>query len=215
MAAHAAARVTRAQRAARLRGIYAIVNESERAPEIAQAVLDAGVGIVQYRAKQGVVAERLAVLRALTQRYDALLIVNDDARAAGDFACDGVHLGPGDPGFADPVGLRAALGELLIGLSCGTVEEARLADAAGVDYLGVGSVYATGSKADAGTPIGVDGLLRVASATSLPVAAIGGIGVTNLPQIRRSGVAMAAVISALAGDDPYRAARELVARWNA
>jgi thiamine-phosphate pyrophosphorylase len=214
MAAHAAARVTRAQRAARLRGIYAIVNESERAPEIAQAVLDAGVCIVQYRAKQGVVAERLVALRALTQGYNSLLIVNDDARAARDFACDGVHLGPGDPGFADPAALRAGLGELLIGLSCGTVEEARLAGAAGVDYLGVGSVYATGSKADAGEPIGIEGLMRAASATSLPVAAIGGISAANLPQIRSSGVAMAAVISAVAGDDPYRAARELVALWN-
>jgi thiamine-phosphate diphosphorylase len=215
MAAHASTRVTRAQRAARLRGLYAIVNESERTLEIAKGVLDAGVCIVQYRAKQGVVAERLEALRALTRRYDALLIVNDDARAASDFACDGVHLGPGDPGFANPAALRAALGELLIGLSCGTVEEARLADAAGVDYLGVGSVYPTGSKSDAGDPIGIEGLTRVASATSLPVAAIGGIGVANLPQIRRSGVVMAAVISAVAGDDPYRAARELVAGWNA
>jgi thiamine-phosphate pyrophosphorylase len=215
MAAHAAARVTRAQRAARLRGIYAIVNESERAPEVAKGVLDAGVCIVQYRAKHGVVAERLVALRALTHHHDALLIVNDDARAAKDFGCDGVHLGPGDAGFSEPAALRAALGELLVGLSCGTVEEARLADAAGVDYIGVGSVYATGSKADAGEPIGLEGLTRVASATSLPVAAIGGIGAANLPQIRSSGVAMAAVISAVAGSDPYRAARELVALWNA
>ncbi len=215
MAAHAAARVTRAQRAARLRGIYAIVNESERALAIAKAVLDAGVCIVQYRAKRGVVAERLEALRVLTHRYDALLIVNDDARAANDFACDGVHLGPGDPGFADPAALRAGLGELLIGLSCGTVEEAQFADAARVDYLGVGSVYPTGSKSDAGEPIGIEGLTRVAGATSLPVAAIGGIGVANLPEIRRCGVAMAAVISAVAGDDPDRAARELVEGWTA
>jgi thiamine-phosphate pyrophosphorylase len=215
MAAHAAARVTRAQRAARLRGIYAIVNENDRAAEIATAVLDAGVRILQYRAKQGVVPDRLVALRALTHRYDALLIVNDDARAANDFACDGVHLGPDDPGFADPAALRAGTGELLIGLSCGTVEEARLADVAGVDYLGVGSVYATGSKADAGEPIGIEGLMRVAGATSLPVAAIGGIGIANLAQIRSCGVAMAAVISAVAGDDSYRAARELLAGWNA
>jgi thiamine-phosphate diphosphorylase len=215
MAAHASTRVTRAQRAARLRGIYAIVNEGERALAIAKAVLDAGVCIVQYRAKQGVVAERLEALRALTHRYDALLIVNDDARAANDFACDGVHLGPGDPGFTDPAALRAGLDELLVGLSCGTIAEAQFADAAGVDYLGVGSVYPTASKSDAGHPIGIEGLMRVASATSLPVAAIGGIGAANLPQVRRCGVAMAAVISAVAGDDPDGAARELVARWNA
>jgi thiamine-phosphate pyrophosphorylase len=215
VAAYAAARVTRAQRAARLRGIYAIVNEGERAPEIAKGVLDAGVRILQYRAKPGVVAERLVALRALTHRHDALLIVNDDARVARDFACDGVHLGPDDAGFADPAALRATLGELLIGLSCGTIEETQHADAAGVDYLGVGSVYATGSKADAGAPIGIEGLVRVASATSLPVAAIGGIGLANLPQVHRTGVAMAAVISAVAGDDPYDAARQLVAAWNA
>lgn len=215
MAAHAAARVTRAQRAVLLRGIYAIVNESERAPKIAQGVLDAGVRVVQYRAKQGLVAERLFSLRSLTRRYDALLILNDDWRAANDFDCDGVHLGPDDPGFAAPAALRAALGERLIGLSCGTVEEAQLADAAGVDYAGVGSVYATGSKVDAGEPIGIEGLLRVASATSLPVAAIGGVSAANLPQVRRTGVAMAAVISAVAGDDPYRAAQQLVAMWNA
>ena len=215
MAAHASARVTRAQRAVLLRGIYAIVNENQRTLEIAQGVLDAGVRIVQYRAKHGVIPERLRALRALTRRCDALLILNDDWRAASDFDCDGVHLGPDDPGFAAPDALRAALRERLIGLSCGTVEEARRADAAGVDYMGVGSVYATGSKADAGEPIGIAGLMRVASATALPVAAIGGIGVANLPQVRASGVAMAAVITAVADDDPSRAARELIAAWNA
>lgn len=215
MAAYASAHVTRAQRAVLLRGIYAIVNESERTLEIAQGVLDAGVRIVQYRAKQGIVAQRLRALRALTRRYEALLILNDDWRAAVDFDGDGVHLGPDDPGFAAPATLRAALGERLIGLSCGTVQEARLAAAAGVDYIGVGTIHATGSKGDAGEPIGIAGLMRVAGTTALPVAAIGGISVANLPQIRRSGVAMAAVIAAVAGDNPYDAAQELIAAWNA
>ena len=95
----------------------------------------------------------------------------------------------------------------LIGLSCGTVDEALAAASRDVDYLGVGAVYATGSKPDAGAPIGIDGLMRVAGATRFPVAAIGGIDAFNLGTVARTGVAMAAVISAIAGDpDPAFAA---------
>jgi thiamine-phosphate pyrophosphorylase len=214
MATNATARVTRAQRAALLHGVYVIVNESGSALELAVAVLDAGVRIVQYRAKQGIVAEHLAALRALTRQAGALLILNDDWQAATQFDCDGVHLGPDDVGFAQIASVRAAIGERLIGLSCGTTQEARRAGRDDVDYVGVGSVFPTATKSDAGEPIGIEGLRRVASATALPVAAIGGITAANVTAIRRSGVAMAAVISAVARDDARRAARELIGLWN-
>ena len=198
-----------------LRGIYVIVNEGAHDPvRIASAALDAGVRIVQYRAKTGVVPQTLERLRILTREHDALLIMNDDWRAAIAYNCDGVHLGPDDSGFANVAPVRDALGERLIGLSCGTVDEAREADASGADYIGVGAVYATASKADAGDPIGIDGLRRVASATRLPVAAIGGIGVENLRSVRTTGVAMAAVISAVAGaPEPRLAVEWLVRIW--
>ncbi|MBV8491389.1 MAG: thiamine phosphate synthase [Candidatus Eremiobacteraeota bacterium] len=216
MEAHASPRVTRDRRADLLRGIYLIVNEGTRAVDVAHAALRAGVRIVQYRAKSGVNARRLHDLRALTRERDALLIANDDWRAALDFDCDGVHLGPGDEGFAHVAPVRAALGERLIGLSCGTVTEARAAETAGADYVGVGSVFATGSKADAGDPIGIAGLIRVAAATRLPVAAIGGIGHENLATVAATGVSMAATISAIAAAaDPAAAAAELVQIWNA
>jgi thiamine-phosphate pyrophosphorylase len=213
VAAHETARVS--ARAARLHGIYAIVNEGARDPlVVARAALDAGVCVVQYRAKNGIVPERLHALRTLTQHHDALLIVNDDWRAALTYDCDGVHLGPDDGGFDVVPKVRAALGERLIGLSCGTVAEAASAHLA--DYIGVGSVFATASKADAGAPIGIGGLERVARATTLPVAAIGGITAENLAGVRASGVAMAAVISAIdAAPDPAAAAAQLVALWNA
>jgi thiamine-phosphate diphosphorylase len=217
MAASETAPVTRSDRAARLHGIYLIVNEGEPDPlEIARAALSAGVRIVQYRAKRGVDERRLRDLRALTRERNALLLVNDDLQAAKQFECDGLHLGPDDEGFADVTAARAALRDRLIGLSCGTPEQARAADLQDVDYIGVGAVHATGSKNDAGAPIGIDGLQRVARASRrLPVAAIGGITTANLAAIARTGVAMAAVISAIARDpDPGVAASRLVRIWN-
>lgn len=208
--------MTRRRRSVLLRGIYVILNEDERVEQTARDVLAAGVKVVQYRAKNGVRIERLARLRSLTRECDALLIVNDDWRAARDADCDGVHLGPDDDGFADVAPVRAANAEFIIGLSCGTVKETQHASASDVDYIGVGSVYASSSKADAGEPIGIEGLTRVARSTPLPVAAIGGIDAQNLAEVRRTGVAMAAVISAVAGyAEPGRAARHLVDIWGA
>lgn len=208
--------MTRTQRAALLRGIYVIVNESPRAVEIAKVSLDAGVTVVQYRAKEGANVERLRAMRGLTRRSGALLIVNDDWRVARDHACDGVHLGPDDDGFAGVREIRDLWPDAIVGLSCGTEEEMRAAHAAGAAYAGVGSVFATASKSDAGEPIGIAGLRRVAAAAPVPVAAIGGISAENLAAVRQTGVAMAAVISAIAdAPDAGEAARDLVRRWDA
>jgi thiamine-phosphate diphosphorylase len=212
MATNATPRVTRRQRAELLRDIYVIVNEDARAIELAQAVLAAGVRILQYRAKTGLSGDRLRALRALTRERDALLIMNDDWQAAVEFDCDGVHLGPDDAGFESVASVRAMLPERLIGLSSGTIPEAKAAGDA--DYLGVGSIFATGSKNDAGEPIGLDGLQAIAACTRLPIAAVGGLTAARLPEVRRSGAAMAAVISAVAGAPaPRRAVRELIEAW--
>jgi len=197
-----------------LRGIYAILNEERDPVELARAILDGGVRILQYRAKAGIVKEHALQLRSLTRARNALFIINDDWRAARTFDADGVHLGPDDTDLSQLAAIRANVGDRLIGFSCGTVEEARGAQAAGADYAGVGAVFATGSKSDAGEPLGIEGLQRVAAATTLPVAAIGGIGAENLPAVRATGVAMAAMISALAGaSDPAAAAARLVRIW--
>jgi thiamine-phosphate pyrophosphorylase len=215
VAAHAPGRIERSRRAALLHGIYVIVNEDARVLEIARAALDAGVRIVQYRAKGGIDAAHLVVLRALTRECDALLIMNDDWRAAIEHDCDGVHLGPDDAGFTRAADVRAAMGERLVGLSCGTLGEVRAANAAGADYLGLGSVFATHSKADAGAPIGMGGLRVLATASAVPAAAIGGITTATIPAVRSCGAAMAAVISAIAdASDPRSAAVALVTAWN-
>ncbi len=211
----AKARVSaREQRVALLHGIYAIVNESARTVAIARGALEAGIRLVQYRAKGGIVAKTLQSLREMTRRQDALLIVNDDIEAVRAFDCDGIHLGPDDAGFYDIARVRDALPDRIIGLSCGTIQEARPSRTQGADYLGVGSVFATASKDDAGEPIGIEGLSRIASITRLPVAAIGGITLENVGDVCRSGVAMAALISAISNaDDPRVAATALVNAW--
>lgn len=209
--------MTRAQRAALLRGIYAIVNEDRRGDPVrlTDAILRGGARIVQYRAKSGIVDERARAMRELTRHYGALFIVNDDWRAAEKYDADGAHLGPDDAQARELPAIRAALADRLIGLSCGTPDEMRAAYASDADYAGVGSVYATASKEDAGEPLGVAGLRRVAQAAPLPAAAIGGITLGNIAQIRAAGVAMAAVLSALCNaSDPESATASLVRAWN-
>lgn len=201
---------------ARLRGIYAIVNEGSPDPvDLSRAILAGGVRIVQYRAKSGIAADSLHALRNLTCDAGALLIVNDDWRAAIAFDADGVHVGPDDARPEDLRGIREAIGTRILGISCGTPEEAAAAQRIGADYIGAGCVFPTQSKADAGDPIGVAGLTAIVRSTPLPVAAIGGITRSHLAQVRTAGAAMAAVISALAQPDPERAARDLVGEWSA
>lgn len=202
-------------RVAALCGIYAIINEGERDPvKLARAVLSGGVGIVQYRAKGGLVHAHARAMRQLAGAAGALFIVNDDVEAALRLEADGVHVGPEDAAWKELPSVREQLGDKLLGLSCGSVAEAEFARKRGADYVGVGSCFATLSKPDAGPPIGLDGLRAVVTATSLPVAAIGGITARNITQVAACGAAMAAAISALSGDDAQTAARELVRLWN-
>lgn len=198
-----------------LSGIYVIVNEGEPDPvALTRAALAGGARIIQYRAKSGIIPARAKALRELTRECGALFILNDEWRAVAQYDADGVHVGPEDAAPAELTKIRNALGERLLGVSCGTEEEARHAQACGADYIGVGAVYATSSKADAGAPIGIAGLHRVASATTLPVAAIGGITLDAISEVCSTGVAMAAVISAVsAAFDPQSATRALVEAW--
>jgi thiamine-phosphate pyrophosphorylase len=215
MAANAPRSVARRECGERLAGIYVILNEGPGLLELARAVFDAGIRLVQYRAKGGIVPKSLGVLRAMASECSALLILNDNWRAAIDFDCDGVHLGPGDDGFDRVAAVRTALGDRLVGLSCGTRDEVNAANACDVDYLGIGSVYATLSKSDAGAPIGIDGLRALVAASTFPAAAIGGLTATTILQVRESGAAMAAVISAISdAADPRAAARELLEQWH-
>jgi len=208
--------MNRAARRALLHGIYAIVDEGPDTIAIAAAALCAGIRIVQYRAKGGIVAAHARRLRELTNESRALFILNDDWSRVDEFAADGVHLGPDDASPAEYGAIRAKLREGIVGISCGEVAEVRACAVDEIDYVGAGSVYETQSKDDAGTPIGIAGLLAIVSSAPVPVAAIGGISAGRIAGIRSAGAAMAAVLSALLpADRTEQAALELVHAWQA
>lgn len=110
---------------------------------------------------------------------------------------DGVHVGQDDQNVAE---VRRVLGDnAIVGVSAGTCDEAERAILDGADYIGVGSVFGTRTKKDAGTPIGPQGLVRIVECVHhrLPVIAIGGVNEQNASQCWRAGADGVAVISAI------------------
>ena len=181
--------------------------------DVARAALSGGAPAIQLRMKDAPAREMAGLARALlaeTRRAGALLFVNDRVDVALAAGADGAHVGQDDL----PAAAARAIAPpgFLLGVSAETAELARQAQADGADYVGVGPVYATGSKADAGDAVGVERVAEVAAAVRIPVVGIGGIGIPNAPPVIRAGAAGLAVISAvLRADDPEAAARALVA----
>ena len=177
------------------------------------ALLAAGIRLFQLRDKSGLQAASVDACVARIRAVGGLTIINDEIALAD--RADGIHLGQEDLALVDLPALRRRLGpRAIVGISCGAPAEAMAVDPALVDYLGVGPIFATGTKADAGAPIGVAGVRAVSGVTPLPVAAIGGIREGDMGAVRASGAVMAAVIGALAeAADPASAARRLVAAW--
>jgi len=211
MSEPASARSTGAPRA-RLRGVYALVDPSRVEPiAFTEALLRGGIRLFQIRAKGGIDGASLVAIVGRVRAAGGITLVNDDVASAR--VADGVHLGQEDAAALDLAAVRRGLGARIIGLSCGTPQEAAAADPALIDYIGVGPVFATPSKGDAGLPIGISGVRAVVEATALPCAAIGGIGLDDLARVHETGASMAAVISGLLGRDPEAAARAFVERW--
>jgi thiamine-phosphate pyrophosphorylase len=122
-----------------------------------------------------------------------------------------VHVGQKDLPVA--VVRRLVGPEILIGASTNDAEEARQAEANGADYVSVGRLYETGSKADT-RPATTETIRAVKAAVAVPVCAIGGINETNIDDVIAAGADMAAVISAVcAAPDPREATRRLAARF--
>jgi thiamine-phosphate pyrophosphorylase len=179
--------------------------------DVVRAAIRGGATVVQLREKVATTRGLVELGRALHELTAAAgipLIVNDRVDVALAVDAEGVHLGVDDM----PVALaRQILGlKCIIGASPETIEGARQAERDGADYLGVGDLYGTPTKGDAGQPIGVEGLARVVGAVSIPVVAIGGIRPENAGAAIEAGAAGVAVISAVIGAaDPAAAAQRL------
>ena len=121
---------------------------------------------------------------------------------------DGVHVGQDD---MPAVVARRMIGKRkILGVSAGSAEEARKAEAEGADYIGASPIFATPTKPDAPPAMGIEGLRLLARAVSIPVVAIGGMNAQNAAAIMEAGAAGVAVVSAIvAADDVEAAAREI------
>lgn len=178
--------------------------------ERTESALKGGVTFVQMREKELCGEEFLneaAELKKICRKYGVPFVINDNVEAAMRIDADGVHVGQDDM-RADRV--RELIGkEKILGVSVQTVEQALEAQRCGADYLGVGAVFGTCSKADA-DDVSLDTLKKICCAANIPVVAIGGIGKHNVQKLKDSGICGIAVISAIfSAENPERAAEEL------
>jgi thiamine-phosphate pyrophosphorylase len=168
--------------------------------EIVRRAVSAGVTMVQYRDKDTsakLMIEKTRLLVEICKPAGVALIVNDRLDVAMAGGADGVHLGQDD---MDPGDCRSIAGmEFIIGVSVTTIEEVKSAENAGADYLGANGVFPTGTKTDLGEPLGIEGVSRLASATALPIVAIGGIKDTNAGEVIAAGADGVAVVSYIVG----------------
>ena len=175
-----------------------------------EEALKGGATFIQLREKEldeEHFLEEAKEIKELCRRYQVPFVINDNVEIALAVDADGVHVGQSDMEAGD---VRAKLGpDKIIGVSAQTVEQAVMAEQNGADYLGVGAVFPTGSKADA-LEVSHDTLKAICKAVKIPVIAIGGISQENILELSGSGICGIAVISAIfAKDDIEEAAREL------
>ena len=195
--------------------VYAVTDDGLEPAELLKTVhslLSAGVRLVQFRDKHGSDREHASIGRqlvALVHAADGLLIVNDRADLAVVIDADGVHLGQDDLPVA--LGRRLMGPERIVGASASYLNEIHEAEVAGIDYLGFGAVYPTGTKLDAEFA-GLDLFEQACRAATVPVVGIGGITADRALAVLERGAAGVAVVSALfRAPDPGAAARELLA----
>lgn len=175
--------------------------------------MGSGATLIQYRDKQStprLVLSAARELRRVTQNR-ATLIINDYPDLCLAAGTDGVHLGQDDlsPSAARRIFSAARQPELCIGFSTHNLEQVQLADPMAIDYVAVGPVFTTASKANPDPVIGLDGVQRARRATSKPLVAIGGITRANCSQVREAGADSVAVISELL-ESPAKAVEDFL-----
>lgn len=177
-----------------------------------EQAIDGGATFVQLREKeldrQNFLREARE-LKALCALRAVPFVINDNVEIAKEVGADGVHVGQSDMACIEA---RRILGaDAIIGVSAQTVEQAVLAQKQGADYLGVGAIFATGSKDDAES-VSIDTLKEICAAVKIPVVAIGGINADNVAQLKGTGIAGVSVISAIFANYDIRAATRKLAK---
>lgn len=181
--------------------LYAVTDRSwlrgQLLLEQVEAALRGGVTMVQLREKEldeAAFLQEAIQMVELCHRYSVPLLINDSVHIALQCGADGVHVGQRD---TDARTARQLLGpDKIVGVTAKTIEQARLAQAAGADYIGSGAVFGTSTKMDA-KPMSAELLRAICASVEIPVAAIGGIHRGNLLELAGAGIAGTAVVSGI------------------
>lgn len=194
--------------------LYAVTDRSwlngQTLSQQVELALRGGVTFLQLRekdlAEEKFKTEALKI-KELCLSYDVPFVLNDNVKLAIETDADGVHVGQTD---MNPGTVRKMIGQdKILGVTAESIEDALSAEAAGADYLGIGSVFPTSTKLDADL-ISIETLKEICASVKIPVVAIGGITKDNLRQLKNSGIAGIAVVSAIfAQSNIEQATREL------
>ena len=185
---------------------------------VVEDALKGGITLFQFREKgkgslEGKEKLELAIkLKNLCKKYNVPFIVNDDIELALEIDADGVHVGQDD---LDVDEIRKLMPNKIIGLSIGNEEELKQSKVEYVDYVGVGPVYVTQSKDDAGGAIGYEGLeLMRKLLPQMPLVAIGGIQTQHIKNVMKTNVDGVSIISAISySDNIEKTVREMNAQF--
>lgn len=195
-------------------GFYGILTNPVVGYErLASVMFERGVRFIQLRMKNAPRDEVVGVARSVRSIIGpgSFFIVNDDPEIALEVGADGVHLGRDDTPYASA---REMLGdEAIIGLSTHNPEQTRAACAQKPDYIGVGPVFPTPTKAIPDPVIGIDGMREMLDLSTVPAVAIGGIDLSNLSEVLDAGARnVCAVRCVNASSDPASALDRIIER---
>jgi thiamine-phosphate pyrophosphorylase len=161
----------------------------------AQAIIKAGVKILQLRCKKMSNADFYTLvtkLIPLCKQHEVLLIVNDRVDVCLITDVSGVHLGQDDFQVTET---RRLLPDAIIGLSTHNIDQVQQADQLPVDYISIGPIFPTTSKANPDPVVGIELLRKVKAVTSKPIVCVGGIAAMEIPELLRAGADGIALIS--------------------
>ena len=179
--------------------LYGIIDlgyvESSAIADIAKALIDGGVDLLQLRAKDrsiSQIAELARDVHRITSAHAVPLIINDHPQIARDVRAEGVHVGQDDLAVAEA---RAIVGpDCLVGKSTHSLDQAIRAFYEGADYIGFGPLFATPTKPDY-LPVGLDQIAAVHDAVRIPIFCIGGIKLDNLAEVIEAGARRVVIVS--------------------
>lgn len=196
--------------------LYLITDRMQTAmplPDAVRLALQGGVRSIQLREKDLSIRELLALsqeLRVLTKEFGAKLFINDHVDVAVAVEADGVHLG--HQSMPTPA-VRHIIGKkMMIGVSTHNIEEARIAEYDGADFVTFGPIYETPSKIQISEPVGLEALRSVKKMIDIPIFALGGIKGKNIGHVLWAGAYGVSMISAIFGaQDIRKAAKNITA----